>query len=80
MMRTHTKRHTKRNASTPTPIKSVNLDCFKDIRGDVRIDSGSDEAAAWLAWIRAEGRHCPNPLNGFFYFKTKLPPPTSEAV
>jgi len=63
-----------RNASTPTPINKNKSDCFRDVRGTVCMSSGSDEAAAWLAWFRKQGRQCPNPLNGSFYFKTKLPP------
>lgn len=68
-----------RPATTPTPIKDRNLDCFRDIRGDVRVSATSDDAAAWLSWFRAQGRQPPNPYNGVFYFKTKTPPPITEA-
>jgi uncharacterized protein YdaU (DUF1376 family) len=71
--------HSGRNANQNQNINNNFSDFFKDIRGDVRIESGSDEAAAWLDWLRANDRQCPNPLNGFFYFKTKLPP-TSETA
>lgn len=69
-----------RNANQNQNKKSIISDSLRDIRGDVRLASGSDEAAAWLTWLRANDRTVPNPINGFFYFKTKTPPTTSEAA
>ena len=73
-------RQCKGNANQNQNINNNFFDELKDIRGDVRISSTSDEASAWLEWIRTRKLPRPNPYNGFYYFKSEMPPEAKEAT